>query len=348
MKRILLLGAGGSAGINFVQSLRASPEKFFIVGTDINKYHIHLPDIDEREIVPMCTSDGYVDRINELIEKYSITFVHPQPDVEVEVLGANRNHIKAKTMLPTNQTIERCRNKMNANRILAANGIPVPKSYLIENASDIPRLFNELYGISKKVWVRAVRGAGSKAALPVYTPDQLMNWIFYWISSKKMETNDFMMSEYLPGKEFAWQSVWKDGELIVSQARERVEYLFGNLNVSGQSSSPSVARTVHREDVNQIATSAVRAIDEHATGVFCLDMKENGLGIPCITEINAGRFFTTSYFFSKLGCNMPHIYLKLGYDEPIEPLSKYNALPADIYWIRLPDSEPKIVRGEIK
>lgn len=344
MKRILLLGAGGSAGINFVQSLKSTKQDIFIVGTDINKYHLQLPDVDAREIVQPCTAPGYVDRINALIEKYKITFVHAQPDIEVEVLGANRKEIKALTLLPANETIAKCRNKMNTNRILAANGIPVPKSYLIDNASDIPRLFNELHTINKKVWVRAVRGAGSRAALPVYNPNELINWIFYWISNKEMETKDFMISEYLPGKEFAWQSLWDNGQLITSQARERVEYLFGNLSVSGQSSSPSVARTVHRTDVNQIATAAIRAIDEHATGIFCVDIKEDSKGVPCVTEVNSGRFFTTSNFFSSLGCNMPYYYVCRGHCEKLPELAKYNPIPEGIYWIRLPDSLPKIVK----
>jgi len=345
-KRILLLGAGGSAGINFVQSLRAADEKIFIVGTDINKYHLQLPDVDERVIIPPCSAEGYEARINALVEKYAITMVHPQPDVEVEILGAHRRAIKAKTMLPTSATIGRCRNKMSTNRILAANGVPVPKSYLLESASEIPKHFNELFNISKKVWVRAIRGAGSRAALPVYNPDQLMNWVFYWISNKEMETNDFMICEYLPGKEFAWQSVWKDGELITSQARERVEYLFGNLSASGQSSSPSVARTVHRDDVNRIATMAVKAVDECATGVFCCDMKENAEGVPCITEINCGRFFTTSNFFTTCGSNMPYIYVKLAHGEEIEAVPKYNPIAPDLYWIRLPDQMAKLVKGD--
>jgi carbamoyl-phosphate synthase large subunit len=318
-------------------------QEIFIAGTDMNKYHLHLPDLDASEVVPGCTAPGYVDRINAIIKKHGITFVHAQPDIEVEILGKHRKEINARTMLPSNGTIEKCRNKMNTNRILSANSVPVPKSYLIENASDIPRLFNELYGITKKVWVRAVRGAGSRAALPVYNPDQLMNWIFYWISNKEMETRDFMISEYLPGKEFAWQSLWRDGKLITSQARERIEYLFGNLSVSGQSSSPSVARTVHRTDVNQVATAAIKAIDEHATGIFCVDLKENIHGTPCVTEINAGRFFTTSNFFSALGLNMPYMYVLMAHDQEIPTVPQYNPLEEGLYWVRLPDAMPKLL-----
>ena len=67
--------------------------------------------------------------------------------------------------------------------------------------------------------------------------------------------------------------------------------------------------------------------------------------MPYPTEINAGRFFTTSYFFTKAGNNMPHIYVKMAFDEDIPPMSKYNSLPAGLYWIRHIDA-PAVLRKD--
>jgi carbamoyl-phosphate synthase large subunit len=163
---------------------------------------------------------------------------------------------------------------------------------------------------------------------------------------KGLKYSDFMVCEFLPGKEFAFQSIWKDGEIITSQARERMEYVFGNLTPSGQSSSPSIAKTVHRNDVNKIATEAVKTIDKKATGIFCVDMKENKQGVPSITEINCGRFFTTSNFFSTAGSNMPYFYIKMAYGEKLPNLPKYNAIPKGWYWIRTIDMGCKLIKGE--
>jgi carbamoyl-phosphate synthase large subunit len=130
--------------------------------------------------------------------------------------------------------------------------------------------------------------------------------------------------------------------------RQRIEYLFGHLFPSGQSSSPSIAMTVHREDVNELATKAVLSIDKKATGIFCVDIKENVRGIPCVTEINAGRFFTTSINFSTAGLNMPYYYvlMGLGLKNKLPKLPQYNGLPAGWYWIRLTDMGEKLVKGE--
>jgi carbamoyl-phosphate synthase large subunit len=157
-----------------------------------------------------------------------------------------------------------------------------------------------------------------------------------------MSVSDFMISEFLPGREFAFQSLWRDGSLVVSQTRERVEYLFGALVPSGQTSTPSVARTVQRPDVVAIASDAVRAIDGRANGVFCADLKGDAAGRPRVTEINAGRFFTTSNFFATAGLNMPYDYLRFARGEAVS--ERIEPLEEGLYWVRMVDMGYRLVR----
>lgn len=349
MKRMLVTGAGGSAGINFIDCLRMVHEKMYIVGTDVNKWHLELPDMDKRYLVPRSAETNYIDKLNQIIETEGIEFVHPQPDVEVKIISENRTKIDAITFLPDKNTIEICQNKMRLNDILGKNNIPAPKAFLIKDKKSLSKAINELKEEHEKIWIRATKGAGARAALPIKEEEHGKMWIDYWEKMRGLTYGDFMACEFLPGKEFAFQSVWKDGELITSLARERLEYIFGELTPSGQSSSPSVARSIHRNDINEIATNAILAVDKNATGIFCVDMKENENSVPCITEINAGRFFTTSNFFAKLGINMPYIYIKLAYKERLPDLQKHNAAPEGYYWIRLMDKGPILVRdGEWK
>jgi carbamoyl-phosphate synthase large subunit len=194
------------------------------------------------------------------------------------------------------------------------------------------------------VWLRATRGAGSRAALPVRNTKQADGWLDYWADHAGLSPADFMVSEFLPGTEFAWQSVWWHGRLVTSMARERVEYLFGSLMPSGQSSSPAVARTVNRADVNEVGTAAVRAVMPEPHGVFCVDLKSAADGTPRVTEINAGRFFTTSNFFAHAGLNMPAMYLRLATGEqPPSDLPAYDPLPANLYWVRMVDMGYRLV-----
>lgn len=346
MKRILVTGAGGSAASNFVASLRMVPEDIYIVGADIKPFHLELAEVQRRYLLPVASDPNYIEKLNALIRREAIDLVHPQPDPEVSVLSERRGEVQAKMFLPSPETIATCQNKLALIDRLSKAGLSVARSFMVSKPEDLQKCQDELIPIAGRAWLRATRGAGSRAALPIRRADQGRAWIEYWADTRGVGWGDFMASEYLPGPEYAFQSLWRDGQLITSQARERLEYLFGHLTASGQTSTPSIARTVRCDDVNDAAVSAVQAIDPHATGVFCVDMKRNIQGRPCVTEINAGRFFTTSNFFAAAGSNMPYYYIKLAFGEELPPLPRVNALPEDLYWVRNVDMGFKLVRGE--
>ena len=117
--------------------------------------------------------------------------------------------------------------------------------------------------------------------------------------------------------------------------------------------TPAVQRTVHDKAVNKTGTDAVLAVDSNFSGIASVDLKENKQGVPCVTEINPGRMFTTSFFFSYASkvlrkdycANIPYLYTKLAYKEGIPEMPKYDILPADFYWIRHMDAPARLVKG---
>jgi len=348
MKRILITGAGGSAAYNFRDALRLSGDDYYIVGTDIKPYHLELMDVDKKYLVPPVTDEAYLPTINQIIEKEKIDFVHPQPDVEVAYLSQHHKDVKAKIFLPDFDAVEKCHDKMEFNKILTNKGVAVPKAFHITDPQSLKEALDELLHIQPKVWLRAIRGAGSRGSLPINSFYQGDAWIDYWRNFRGIDYGDFMASEFLPGHEYAWQSLWYEGELITAQGRERLEYIFGNLTPSGQTSSPSVAKTVNRDDINEIGQAAVRAISDKPHGVFCVDLKEGADGVPKVTEINVGRFFTTSNFFAYAGLNMPQMYIELGLNDSLSTPKpqQLNPLKDDLYWVRMIDMGFKLVDGD--
>jgi carbamoyl-phosphate synthase large subunit len=344
MRRILVTGAGGAAAANFVHSLRLAAEPFYVVGSDTSKYHLELAPVDARYVLPPAEDPSYVDEVNALIEREELELVHPQPEQEVLVLARERARVEAATLLPSAEAVALCQDKAAFAAQMAEAGLPTPRFVRPESEESLREATASILDRRERAWVRAVRGAGARASLPVSSPDQAVAWVRYWSETRGLATKDFMVSEFLPGGEFAFQSLWLEGELVTSAARERLEYVFGHLMPSGQSSSPSVARTVHRTDVNELATQAVQAVDPRATGVFCVDLKEDEDGRPLVTEINAGRFFTTSNFLAEAGANMPYEYVRLALGERPDGLPRYDAVEADLYWIRMIDMGYKLVR----
>lgn len=333
-KRIAILGAGGTAARNFVEAVKLSSNDWQFIGVDINPYMLQLSDCEEKII--------HYDPYLEFCENLNIDFVHAQPDEQVKILafttfsyanGGQDTPMKARTFLPRESEIAYCQDKMKSHEILQTNRVPVPELWPIEKIEHAIALYG-------RVWLRASIGAGSKAALPVSNILQVEGWLDYWGKETK-----FMVSEFLPGKEYAYQVIFYEGQIICDQARERIEYLGAAQSPSGQTSSPSVARTVSREDVYDIGEKAIRAISQYPHGVFGVDMKENGNGVPCVTEINAGRFYTTSNFFAHAGLNMPEIYLELGLGIFEDRPGRTDRLPDDLYWIRGVDCKPRLIDG---
>ena len=167
MKKILVTGAGGSAASNFIHSLRIAPEKFYIVGCDIQPHHLELSNVNKRYIVPKVTDPSYLIVINQIINKEKIDIIHPQPDPEVFFLSKNRDKLNATFYLPPHKTINICQDKMRLVEILSKAQIPTGESYQINSEADLKTAMKKLLKNHKKVWVRAIHGAGSKASLPV-------------------------------------------------------------------------------------------------------------------------------------------------------------------------------------
>jgi len=346
-KRVLCTGAGGPAGINFTMSLRLAPEKIFIVGTEANEHYLHLASTERRYLVPRAVDPRYIDSLNEIIRKEKIEFLHAQPDVEVEVVSENREKIHANLFLPSKASVKACQDKLESAKIWHKKNVPVARTIELHDEDDIKRAFEEF---GSKIWVRARHGAGGRGSTPADNVETAVSWIKYWRA--RNVTWDFIAQEHLPGRNIAFHSLWKDGELVVSMARERVEYIYPYLAPSGIMGTPSVQRTVHDETANKIGTEAVLAIDSSFNGIASVDLKENGAGVPCVTEINPGRMFTTSYFFSYASkilrddsaANIPYLYVRLAYKETIPDISKYNVLPRDVYWIRHMDAPARLVK----
>lgn len=331
MTNVLLLGCGGNAGMNYVRCLKMGDPSIKVYGTDTSVYAAEASNVDKFFIDP---GEGYnkYEFLKNIIDEFDIDFVHAQPDREARFL------FRFQDDFPVTRGSEdvwwKYNDKLACQRIWREQGMGVVNCSLI----DIVKNWYDLVGDNGKVWIRANRGAGSKCALPVTNVRQALNWAEYWCEREGMMHSDFMVSEYLPGPEYAVQAFFIDGEVVQIQARERVEYFFANIMPSGQSSTPSVARTVDNPDVLYTAVSAIRAIENKPHGIYGVDIKTRSNGDLVPTEVNYGRYYTTSNFFAELGMNTP--YDELEYFLTGNMPHKIAPIPQNYYWMRGLDKLP--------
>ena len=104
----------------------------------------------------------------------------------------------------------------------------------------------------------------------------------------------------------------------------------------------ALAKTVDEPRVVDACAKAIRLLDAQVSGVFSVDLKEDVRGIPCITEINAGRFSSATNIFDLVGKhNMAATFIRLARDEPVELRDEYDAVE-DWYMLRDIDNLPHL------
>ena len=333
MKRLLITGAGGAPSANFVRSLKQSPEKFYFIGVDANKYYLQRAETDERYLIPSKDEPDYLDVLTDVIVKTKADFLHTQNSAELAILSENREKFKTNYFLPDKETIRICENKFESYKRWEGKGLPQPKTMFLNIPDDLEAAFRTL---GKKIWVREIKGSGGRGSLLAETFGQTKSWIDF-----KGGWGKFTAAEYLSPQSITWQSIWKDGKLIVAQTRKRLYWELAKISPSGITGATGGAVTVSDPLVDEIAEKAIMAITDKPHGIMSVDLTYDTAGVPNPTEINAGRFFTTHEFFTRAGLNMPYIFVKLAFNEPYPEIKKkVNPLPENLVWIRGMDCHP--------
>jgi carbamoyl-phosphate synthase large subunit len=333
MRRVLVTGAGGAPALNFTRSLRRAPLPVALVGTDSSRFHLFRSETDERYLVPRADEPDYLDELNSIIEREEIDFVHAQNDVELRVLSGVRDRLAAPMFLPRHRSVMVCQDKFASQTCWIAAGLPVPATYLIDDEAALRAAFDACGGA---VWLRATTGAGGRGSLPVHDIETATAWL-----RLQNGWGTFTASELLTEDSVTWMSLWRDGELVVAQGRRRLYWELGKVAPSGVSGATGGGVTVSDPVVDEIATKAVLAIDDRPHGLWGVDLTYASDGVPNLTEINIGRFFTTHLFFTELGLNLPHLFVAMALGDDLPPVPRVlNPLPDGMVWIRGLDLEP--------
>lgn len=345
-KRILLTTSGGGNAQNIVRSLKKSSMFCHIVGVNADKFELAKSNADVNYLVPRFTHPDYVKTISEIVDKERIDFIIPNHEIEIQHLYRYAyDNILSKCFLPTKETVDVCINKFALISYLMENGIDnVPKSAMYNNCSGEGEL-------SFPVWIRLIKGAGSQGAALVYDPEEIIFWIKYWYQHKGADPEDFMISEYLPGEDHHYFSLWKDGRMLVGKAIKRLKYCCAKYTLTGTSSSPSLCKMVSKPELDELTERIIKTVDPKATGLYGIDYKADIDGKHCLTEINIGRFPRINYIFNLASePNIAELYVKCGTGEPITE-EDLKIIPPDeeTYFIRDFDTPPILMTlGEIE
>lgn len=354
MRRLLIGGAGGGGSNNLIRAMRRLPEGegLHLVGVNADEFALARSLTDRSYLVPHSSDPAaYLEGLAQVARAESVDLLVPTNDTEVAVLSRHRDALEVPVLLPPPSVVEACVDKARFGRTMREAGVAVPRAITINDLDEVPGVWEALGG-PDVVWLRLRSGNGSRGTLPVRAPEQAASWIRYWSETRGVAPTDFVFNEFLPGRDFAFEGIWRDGRLLAGKTAHRVRYLFGNNVPSGTLSTPSLARLVAEPAVVQACEAAVEALDPAATGVFSIDLKEDAQGRPNLTEINVARFFRISPIFNLSGSvNLAGVYLDVaaGRDPELPPERRLDdGVEDDVYWICDIDGVPSVItRAEI-
>jgi len=343
--RVLVMRAGTGSSNNLVRSLHAVSDDVTVIGCHSDRFHLRRSEADRNYLIPLRDHPDLAHALHFVIAKERVNVVIPTTDDDVRTVSDVRASLPCRAFLPAPATIALCQDKYALSSKLEAVGVPVPRTLAISHLDEVEELFARL-APATRVWCRVRKGTGSLGATAVSSVEQARGWIGYWTEMRGIAVTDFTLSDYLPGRDFACQSVWKDGRVVLLKTTERVAYFGGAGGPSGVSSIGGIHKTVREPEVADICVAAVRAIDPAASGAFSIDLKVDRCGRPCVTEINVGRFLTGSPIFDLTGKhNMTATYVRLALDQPVQIDEPYDVTES-YYMIRDLDTLPAILHAD--
>lgn len=295
-KRVLVFPCGSEIGLEIYRSLKNSIH-FEVFGASSIEDHGCFVFENYINNIPFVEDKNFIEEINSIVDKYKIDFIFPAHDSVVLKLAQNQEKINAKIITSPPQTCEICRSKTKTYGKLQ-NIIKTPKILSVKEKIDFP------------VFIKPDVGQGSKGAHKINNEKELNFYL--------LKTNDIIISEYLPGKEYTIDCFTnKNGELLFAEGRER-----GRINNGISVNSKPIQNPKFQEIAQKINSEL------SFRGVWFFQLKEDFQGKMVLMEI-APRIAGTMGLYRGLGINFAQLSLFDAMDIDVEILNNKFEIELD-------------------
>jgi carbamoyl-phosphate synthase large subunit len=215
--------------------------------------------------VPRCTAPDYVERLLDHCAREKIDLLVPTIDTELDVLSRARERFaQAGTMVHVSapETIDVVRDKERTISVLAAAGVPVPRTARIEEVRADPS------GWAFPLFAKPVGGSASRGIGVLHSAADI----------RDDYPEPMLVQELLRGPEYTIN--------MYLDARGRMRSAIPHLRISTRAGEVEKGRTVR--DARMIAIAAdIAAALEGAEGVLCFQLIDDPDRGPRVFEINA-------------------------------------------------------------
>lgn len=308
--KVLATSCGGGIGPDVASSLKRSSLNLHVIGMDASDQgrYFGTQVCDEVIEAPLASAPDYKEQVDRICERHGIDVIIFNHSKELRAIAERELIFNAKYLLPNHVDMLICTSKWKVVKKLLDKGLKdtIPRTSLVDREKTVAEAFKEF---KSPLWLRIPEGAGARGALLVSKPKHAIDWIDYW-EDMKGYGGQWMLQEYLPGKNFSWCSIWHKGQFIASSTMERLEYFMASAAVTGISGATSVCRIVHDDRLQKLGMEVVQGLSNQPQGVFTMDAREDAKGNVKLTEIE-NRMQGRNRLHTSAGVNLPEIIIRL-------------------------------------
>ena len=289
MANLLIIPGGSGMAIAAIRALKEE-KTFRIITADSDKLSPGLHLADKGYKVPRFDDKSFVSAVKNVIKKEKIDIIIPALDPILFHFANNKEEYEetgAKVIISPIETIEANRDKWQTYNLLKGK-IGLPVSFVEKEKVDIPF----------PLIIKPRDGSGSINVFKITNKEE---FDFYCPRVPKP-----IIQEYLPGKEYTIDCLAdRNGKLLLCIARERIETKAG-ISTKG--------KIVKSEKLEEMAGKIALAMRFY--GPYFFQAKEDGQGIPKLTEINP-RIAGTMSLSSASGANIHVLAVKIALGEQV-------------------------------
>ena len=332
----LFSGIGGPTPLGVAKSVKAAFPDARLVGVDGSQWSASLYHSDifnETYQIVSGASEQYWEVMEEIIEKEKIDFAFIIPETEVIVWSErqSKGDLPCASLAPDIELARFCFDKLEvAKELMDLELTPKTVSY---SSGEDPK-------IDFPFWIRVKQGAGALGALRIENLKDLDTWM-----TLHGNRCDFMISEFLPGRNYACKMLYVNGQLLQTASAERIDYLLSAAAPSGISGMCARGRLLNRPDLVESSKRALervsKTVGKELHGMFTVDFKENTAGNPLVTEINI-RPVSFNHAFTMGGVNFAETIVNAMLFDIFEPL-KTGVFDKESYFIRGVDAPLRLI-----
>ena len=280
---ILVPGAAAPAGINAIKSLRMGGFQGKIVATDSSYLSPGFFMCEVNEVIPEADDHSFIDRINEIVEKYGVNLLLPTSGFDIYPYSEFKEQLIERGAFPVVSDMDSlltCKDKMLTYERL-------------KSKFDLPFTTTDPTEIGVfPIMAKPRYGKGSRDIMRLDNIDDIR-----YITSKM---NDLIFQEFLPGTEYTVD--------VLSDLEKRALIAVPRIRIQTKAGISTKGRILRNRKIEEECKQIADFIG--IRGPCCIQMKEDTNGDVKLVEINprmgGGTIFTTL-----AGANFPMMLIEL-------------------------------------